>query len=147
MKLKTDNLGFTLIELIVVIVVASIFATMMVQFVYTSGVKSTAPIFVLDKSLKIDEVIENITSDYLQNYTLDLNLLQTRIGKREGSDQNNGYGVYRVIHNRFIKFVANSEKASPQGDFKNGNLLKVTIESINSKERLTAIYHKQYNRL
>ena len=147
MKLKTDNLGFTLIELIVVIVVASIFAAMMVQFVYTSGVKSTAPIFVLDKSLKIDEILESITSDYLQNYTLDLNLLQTRIGKREGSDQNNGYGVYRVIHNRFIKFVAKSEKVSPQGDSENGNLLKVTIESINSKERLTAIYYKQYNRL
>jgi prepilin-type N-terminal cleavage/methylation domain-containing protein len=147
MKLKTDNLGFTLIELIVVIVVTSIFVTMMVQFVYTSGVKSTAPIFVLGKSLKIDEILESITSDYLQNYTLDLNLLQTRIGKREGSDQNNGYGVYRVIHNRFIKFVANSEKVSPHGDSENGNLLKVTIESINSKERLTAIYYKQYNRL
>ena len=143
MKFKIDNNGFTLIELIVVIIIASIFATMMYQFVYTASVRSPEPIFVLDKSLKLHEIVENITSDYLENFTSDLNPLQTSIGSTEGSSQNNGYGAYRVIHNRFIKFVSNSEQTAPAGDPENGNLLKVTIESISSGERLTVLYHKQ----
>ncbi len=143
MKLKTENNGFTLIELIVVIVIASIFATMAYQFVYTSSVRSPLPIFDLDKSLKFHEIIENITSDYSQNYTSDLISLQTSIGATEESNQNNGYGTYRVIHNRFIKFVANAEQTAPTGDSEYGELLKVTIESITSKEKLTVLYHKK----
>lgn len=143
MTLKTDNNGFTLIELIVVIIIASIFALMMYQFVYTSSVRSSLPIFDLAKSLKLNEIIENITSDYSQNHTSDLISLQTSIGATEGSSQNNGYGAYRVIHNRFIKFVTNTEQTAPAGDPENGKLLKVTIESITSSERLTVLYHKQ----
>jgi len=143
MTLNTDNKGFTLIELIVVIIIASIFATMMYQFVYTASVRSSEPIFVLDKSLKFHEIVENITSDYLQNYTSDLAGLQVSIGSTEGSNQNNGYGAYRVIHNRFIKFVSNSEQTAPAGDPENGNLLKVTIESVTSSERLTILYYNQ----
>jgi prepilin-type N-terminal cleavage/methylation domain-containing protein len=143
MNSQTDNNGFTLIELIVVIVIASIFATMMYQYVYTSSTKSPLPIFALDKSLKLHEIIENLTSDYSKNYTSDLIALQTSIGKTEGSTQKNDYGNYKVIHNRFIKFVSNSEQKASSGDAEYGELLKVTIESISSKERLTVLYHKQ----
>lgn len=150
MRLKTENNGFTLIELIVVIIIASIFATMMYQFVYTASVRSPEPIFILDKSLKLHEILENITSDYLdylKNFTSGqvpvLVYLQPKIGTTEGSNQNNDYGAYVVIHNRFIKFVSNSEQTAPAGDPENGNLLKLTIESISSGERLTVLYHKQ----
>ncbi len=147
MKLNTIKNGFTLVEIIIVIVVASIFITMMVQYVHTSNLRSASPIFILDNSLKLNDILENITSDYSQNYTLNLNLLQKKIGKREGSEQNNSYGAYRVVHNRFIKFAANLEKPAPRGDPENGELLKVTIESMTSKERLTALYHKNTKRL
>ncbi len=143
MKLKADNNGFTLLELIVVIVVASIAATMVYQFVYTSSVKSTTPIFSLGHSIKIHDTIEIITSDYLQNHTSDLAPLQASIGSTEGSEQNNDYGSYRIIENHFIKFVSNSEQAAPAGDPENGKLLKVIIESLSTGERLTVLYHKQ----
>ena len=145
MKLKEDNNGFTLIELIVVIVIASIFGTMMYQYVYTSTTKSSAPIFTVDKSTKLHEIVENITSDYLDNYTSgqDLTGLQTSIGNIEGSDQNNDYGAYRVIYNRFIKFVSNSEQKALIADSEYGELLKVTIESLSSGERLAVLYYKQ----
>jgi len=136
MKLKIDSSGFTLIELIVVIIIASIFATMMYQFVYTASVRSPEPIFVIDTSLKLSEILENITSDYLQNYTSDLVGLQTKI-------QNNDYGPYLVIQNNFIQFVNFSEQIDNTGAPEDRTLLKVSIESISSGERLTALYHKQ----
>lgn len=141
--MKEDNNGFTLIELIVVIVIASIFGTMMYQYVYTSTTKSPAPIFVLDKSMELNEIVENITSDYLDQYTTDLTGLQTSIGTTEGSDQNNDYGVYKVIHNRFIKFISNSEQTALIDDPEYGEVLKVTIESTFSGEKLTVLYNKQ----
>jgi prepilin-type N-terminal cleavage/methylation domain-containing protein len=143
MNSKVDNNGFTLIELIVVILIASIFGTMMYQYVYTSTVKTSAPIFNLDKSLKLHEILENITSDYLDQYTTDLSGLQTSIGATEGSDQDNDYGSYRVVHNRFIKFVSNSEQTALTADTEYGEVLKVTVESSVSGERLTVLYHKQ----
>jgi len=143
MKSTANNHGFTLIELIVVITIASIFGAMMYQFISTSTLKESSPLFSIEKSLKLYEVLENITSDYLENHTTDLTPLQTSIGSTEGSTQNNDYGSYRVIYNRFIKFVSNSEQNAPGGDPENGNLLKVTIESISTGERLMALYHKQ----
>lgn len=143
MKLKHHCKGFTLIEVIVVIVIASIMATLMFQFVRTSTLKSSDPIFSLGKSLKLQEIMENITLDYLENYTLDLLSLQTSIGNPEGSDQNNGYGSYRVIHNHFIKFVSNLEQEALPGEPEDGKLLKITIESPDSGERLTALFHNQ----
>ena len=148
MRLKTyKNNGFTLIELIIVIIIASIFGTMMYQFVYTASVRSPEPIFVLDKSLKLHEIVENITSDYLDNYFADpdsdLNDLRKSIGKKEGKDYNKGYGTYRVHRNRFIRFTANSEEKVKKKDSDYGKLLKVTIESISSGERLTILYNKQ----
>lgn len=143
MKSTANNHGFTLIELIVVITIASIFGAMMYQFISTSTLKESSPLFSIEKSLKLYEVLENITSDYLENHTTDLTPLQTSIGSTEGSTQNNDYGSYRIIYNRFIKFVSNSEQNAPGGDPENGNLLKVTIESISTGERLMALYHKQ----
>jgi len=143
MTLKTDHNGFTLIELIVVIMVASIFAAMMYQFVYTSSVRSPEPISVVGTSLKLHGILENITVDYSQNHVSTLNSLQPRFGAIEGSHQNNAYGAYRVIHNRFVKFVANSEQQVFSGDPEYGKLLKVTIESITSSERLTVLYYRQ----
>ncbi|CCK78878.1 type II secretion system protein [Desulfobacula toluolica] len=143
MKLKADNNGFTLIELIVVIVIGSIFATMMYQYVYTSSVRSFSPVSSLDNSLKLYEIVENITSDYLANHTSDLTGLQTGIGKPEDSDQDNDYGVYRVIDNHFIKFVDNSEQTALIDDSEYGKLLKVTIKYISSGETLTILYNKK----
>ena len=143
MNSKIDNNGFTLIELIVVIIIASIFGTMMYQYIHTSTVRSFEQISTLDKSLKLHEIVENITSDYSDQYTTDLTGLQTSIGITEGSDQNNDYGVYKVIHNRFIKFISNSEQTALIDDPEYGEVLKVTIESTFSGEKLTVLYNQQ----
>lgn len=142
MKLKIDNKGFTLIELIVVLVIASIVGTMMYQFIRTSTIKESDPIFSLNKSLKLHEIMENITSDYLEYYTLDLVSLQEKIGGIQV--HTNDYGTYGVIENKFIKFVSNTEAAAPPGDPETGKLLKVTLQdSGGSGENLTVLFSKQ----
>ena len=142
MESKIDNNGFTLIELIIVLVIASVVATMMYQFVSTSTIKKSDPIFSLNKSLKLHEVMENITSDYLNalnNNTLNLVSLQGKIGGIQV--HTNNYGTYGVVENKFIKFVSNAEAAAPAGDPESGKLLKVTIQDSNgSGENLTVLY-------
>jgi prepilin-type N-terminal cleavage/methylation domain-containing protein len=143
MNSTTDTHGFSLIELIVVITLASVFAVMMYQFVRSSTLKESDPVFSLATSLKLNEIIENITSDYLENYTTDLDGLQTRIGSTEESDQTNDYGSYRVIHNRFIRFTGNSEDSVPTGSPELREVLKVTIESPSSGEKITVLYNEE----
>ena len=66
-----------------------------------------------------------------------LESLRTSIGS-EGTSQNNGFGQYTVLENRFIKFDAtNNEQALSLGDPK--AILKVTIQNSNN-EVLTSLY-------
>ncbi len=121
----TDNNGFSLIEVIVVLVISSVLGTMLVQFLNTSYFK-TSPIQMVNDSITLQNVIENITSDYNTNFTTDLDELSSRIGS-EGSDQDNDYGVYRVRYNKFIQFNSGVEEDDSSGTH---TLLKITLVRI-----------------
>ena len=128
--------GFTLIELIVTLALVAIFGAVMYQYFGTSMTQSAVPIFRLQKSLALQQVMENIPADYLENYASSLPGLQARIGA-EGSDQSNSYGQYSVVENRFIKFTNETEAALAEGD--PPNKLKVTIAN-DQNEILTVIF-------
>ncbi len=122
----TDNKGFSLIEVIVVLVISAVLGTMLVQFLNTAYFKSPSPIQIVKDSITLQNVIENITSDYNADFTTDLAGFRSKIGP-EGSDQDNDYGIYRVRHNRFIQFNSGIEEDDSSGS---NTLLKITLVRI-----------------
>lgn len=121
-----DNKGFSLIEVIVVLVISAVLGTVLVQFLNTSYFKSPSPIQIVNDSITLQNIIENITSDYNANFTTDLYGLSSNIGS-VGSDQDNDYGVYRVSHNGFIQFNSGTEEDDSSGS---NTLLKIILVRI-----------------
>lgn len=62
--LSRKERGFTLLEIIVVIIVGSIIGVMMVQFMGTSLTKSAEPIVRVQEIYGLEEVMETIVEEY-----------------------------------------------------------------------------------
>ncbi len=128
--------GFTLIEIILTLVIAAVVGAGLVQYLGSSLTKSSVPIQRLKQSLKLQEVMEKITADYIENYISDLSGLPGKIGA-EGQQENIHYGKYTVIYNEFIKFNSNLEAVEVEtGDPENllmviiGNTLGETLTTL-----------------
>lgn len=132
---RQNDKGFTLIETIIVIVVAAILAAMMFTYSSTSLTKSAQPLNQAKKAFALQKVMENIFTDYnIQYKSTDLVPLQTAIGGgvaggNEGSTQNNSYGQYTIVANHFVKFVGNTETPIDTGAGDPRNILKVSIKN------------------
>lgn len=129
--LKHRQNGFTLIEVIMVILVAAVLGSMMVSYFGTSLTQSSIPIHRLQDALDLQQVMENITADYRSAYNLDA--LKVSIGDT-GTSQDNDYGTYKVVDNKFIKFEDGNEAEADQ------KILKVTIQHKDSSETLTTLF-------
>ena len=70
--LKNHQAGFTLIEVIVTLVLASVIAAMLSSFFGTSLTRSGEPIQRLMNSTNLQQVMENIVSDYNRLHALNL---------------------------------------------------------------------------
>jgi len=131
-KLKSG--GFTLLEVIITLVVAAIVGTMMYTTLGKSLSGSSEPIFRMQKSFALQQVMENMITAYnkICYDGGDIEDLKTAIGS-EGIDvKNNAFGQYTVVENRFIKF----DNSNVQKDIATGelhNLLKVTIKNSNNE--------------
>jgi prepilin-type N-terminal cleavage/methylation domain-containing protein len=144
---KLKSAGFTLLEVIITLVVAAIVGAMLVSILDTSMTKNLAPIFHLQKSFALHQVMENIITHNPD--TSDLTSLRASIGA-EGSTQNN-YGQnnsgtnteYVIVDNHFIKFDESRMEVNniDDNDPDYGNYLKVTIQNSNN-ETLTKIFVK-----
>ncbi|MDD5435833.1 MAG: type II secretion system protein [Nitrospira sp.] len=137
MKRFVNQDGFTLIEVILTLVIAGILGAMLYSYFGTSFTASSNPVIRLNKAFKLQQIMENITADYLKNYTTNLTTLKTNIGA-ESTDQNNAYGQYYVVNNRYIKFVSQTEAVDDTGA---NNLLKVTVKN-DLGEILTVLFAK-----
>lgn len=121
--------GFTLLEIIAVILITAVLGALLFQYFGQSFTHSSAPIERLQDALQLQQVMENITEDYERSAKTSAFLegsLKNSIGM-EGTDQDNAYGQYHVVQNRFIKFTAGSEAASTGADPK--DILKVRIRN------------------
>ena len=139
---KESQSGFTLIEVIAVIVITAVLGTILFQFFGTSLTQSAVPIDRLKKAFQLQKTLENITADYessSKSITYLDNTLRIKIGA-EGTDQDNSYGKYHVVTNHFIKFVAQTEALATGGDPK--ETLKVTIRN-DVDETLTVLFTVQ----
>ena len=138
--MKISQKGFTLLEIIVIIVIGSIISAMFVPFMMTSLIRSSESVLIVNDSFQINTVISDLTSDYRKQQQADtLNLTTfyanlstfqqndvTVSGKfvdfRDGSDNLNdsdGDGVYDPL-----------ESATPT------SILMVTAEKNNQSMRV-----------
>lgn len=125
-KMQDEN-GFSLIEVIIAIVVFGILATLFVSFLGSPLLDSSLPVGRLQKTMELQQVMENIRSDFQANKNLPA--LKTAINA--GS-----YGSYTVVYNDYIKFVGNSEVA----DSTDLDLLKVQLKSTTDDFSLTLLF-------
>jgi len=134
--------GFTLIEIIAVIIITAVLGALLFQYFGQSFIKSSAPIEHLQKTHQLQQVVENITEYYERSAKTSAFLdgsLKSSIGT-EGTDQTNAYGKYHVVHNRFIKFTAGSEVAATGADPK--DILKVRLSN-ELDETITVLFTVQ----
>lgn len=127
----SSNHGFTLIEVIIALVVGAILATILVSAMGTSLGDSSQPIFRLQKTMALHQVIENIRADF--SAIDDIALLKTSIGTGQ---QSNSYGTYEVVDNKFIKFTGNVEEDGVSGD----GILKISIRDTDTGMMLTELF-------
>jgi len=125
--------GFTLIEIIVTLLIASILGVFVYQYMGASLMRSSDPIFRLQKSLPLQQVAENITADYKRNYTANLPGLKTMIEV----PMKYAYGSYSytVTYNDYITFNAANQSIETTEQ----KMLKVTIKN-DQNETLTLLF-------
>lgn len=151
-RINTAISGFSLIEVIITIVVVAIVGTMLFTYFGTSITRSSDPIFRLNAATRLNAVLERISADYDHSISPggSLTSFQNDIGA-ENSDQDNGYGRYRVIHNRFITFdttVVPAAEINFTGNPSEAEYLKVTIgmrsvDPDRTNETLTTLFVKK----
>jgi prepilin-type N-terminal cleavage/methylation domain-containing protein len=141
---RSKTTGFTLVEVIITLVVASIVGVMAFSILGSSMTKSSDPLFRIQKTYALQQVMENFLAAYEKDYAGDLPGLRDAIAGgvispagNEGATLNNSFGQYTIVENHFIKFVSNQEVAADPADPQ--SLLKVTIKNSNN-EILTYIF-------
>ena len=129
-RLKGRQSGFTMLEVIVTLVVASILGSMLVAYLGTSVEQSGTPVYRLERTLSLQQVLENINSDFNRNRSNAsvLGNLQTSVGSVSATTKNNAYGQYVVVENKFIQFVSGNEQNDTQGTAPE-DILKLTLQN------------------
>ena len=142
---RSDAGGFTLIEVVVVIILVAFLGTMLVAFMRSNLSGSVWSVNRVQKTYDLGAVMENITGDYKQkivdqNDTTPLATLKTSIGAA-GSTFNNSYGSYKVIENGYITFTCSGSNctASSPGETPS-NTLKVKIADTANTQAVTALF-------
>lgn len=99
--------GFTLIEVIISLVILSVFAGMYAPYFKTWVAKSVEPIQVVQSANQLRQAMENITQAYMENSSdmTALAALSKAVGAK-GTSQDNDFGKYTVVNNNFIDFDA-----------------------------------------
>lgn len=126
-----NSQGFTLLEVIVALIVASILGAMLVSFMGTNVMQSANPIIFAQNGAYLNQIMENMGADYkrlMRTSATPLTTFISRIGT-EGTSQSFYADVshpYTVVHNHRISFPAGSP-ATEQTD-NAGKILKVTIQ-------------------
>lgn len=126
-----DGKGFTLIEVIVSLVVASILGVMLVSFMGSNVVRSANPVLLAQNGAYLNQIMENLSADYkflMTTSTTPLAAFIANVGA-EGTSQTryaNSSNPYTVVHNRRISFPSGSPVTEQPDNV--GKILKVTLQ-------------------
>jgi len=135
-----NDLGFTLIEIIITLVILAIMASLLVTTLGTSFLNSPQPLTGLQQTVALQAVMESIRADFLMpsspRYN-NIDALRTNIGTA-GNSYTNGYGSYEVIENTTILFsgYAQVEGAGDYTDY----ILKVQLKDSTTGMILTDLF-------
>lgn len=136
-RTRPGQAGFTLIEVIVVIIILSIAYTIIATYFGSFYSGSSLPIHRLAQSMALQEAAERITEYYRQDTSADLNGLKNSLDASPGNYGQN----FSVVHNDFVKFVARNDTPISGGDTE--DLLKVKIRHDISNETITLLFSRQ----
>ena len=129
--------GFSLIEVIIIIIVAAIAFAMIFKYFGTFITDSSIPIHRLNHAMELKQSAERITEYYKQNPAANLNALK---GSLNGNPDRYGQN-FTVEYNGFIKFVSQNDTAISGGD--TDDLLKVKIRHDITKETITLLFREE----
>jgi prepilin-type N-terminal cleavage/methylation domain-containing protein len=140
--LKLADRGFTLLEIVITLVVASVLGAVLAQYMNTVLARSTKPIDFLQKTYSLNQVVELITADYQaledDDGDHDLTTLQTNIQNGNITGNNPYYGKYTQV-TKYIKFDGGSEALDDSGD---NRVLKATITSTLNEQVIAVLFTK-----
>ena len=135
---RPDARGFTLIEIIITLVLLGFMAAMFSTLFSRAFTESSTPLVRLDQDVELASVMENMIADYKNPIApKTLTVMNSAIGSAM-SDQNNNYGVYRVVDNKYIAFDASGNEIDDTTG--TNNILKVTIQSTQAGNAQTLTY-------
>ena len=146
-KRMKKNGGFTLIEVIVTLIVASILGTMLVTFMGTTMTGSVQPLLRVQQSNTAGQIMENIITDYNKlNFddngagtTIALSTLKTRV--LAGSTTSSYYGaIYALPYNDYVTLNSDGTTAPIADGTGNNRTLRVSITK--ESQTLTTLFTK-----
>jgi len=129
-RLKSGR-GFTLIEIIVSLIVASILGVILVSFMGSNVMQSANPVLLSQNGAYLNQIMENVGADYkylMATSATPLTAFIANVGT-EGTSQTRYADVshpYTVVHNHRISFPSGSP-VTEQADIA-GKILKVTVQ-------------------
>lgn len=103
------NNGFTLIEIVLTLIIMSIFATLFFQMITTAVEQSSQPVVSIQQELALTEIIEKMTADYkwvLMTDQTPLATFKTRIENGNTPGNTPYFGPYD-ISTKYIEFSSN----------------------------------------
>jgi prepilin-type N-terminal cleavage/methylation domain-containing protein len=129
-RLKNGR-GFTLIEIIVSLIVASILGVILVSFMGSNVMQSANPVLLSQNGAYLNQIMENMGADYkylMATSATPMTAFIANVGG-EGTSQTRYADIshpYTVVHNHRISFPSGSP-VTEQTDI-TGKILKVTIQ-------------------
>jgi prepilin-type N-terminal cleavage/methylation domain-containing protein len=133
-----DRRGFSLIEVIVVLLIAAVLGTMMVTYMGRSFQLSGVPVTRLDSAGQLRTVIENITADFGNPAIFPTPITHASLVTLQTRINTNLYGTtYTVVENKFIKFNNSNAETNDSTSV----ILKVKVQN-ELGETLTKIFTK-----
>lgn len=136
-----NNNGFTILEVVVTLIVASILGAILLEFMSTSVQKSFEPVHMAQDSQDLREIVEKMNSDYKRQLLVSPTPLQDfRSDVINGNVTSNDpyFGDYSVTTS-WIRFntTTGDEEADPSADPK---VLKVVVT--HNSRAVTALFTK-----
>lgn len=139
MRIQDQN-GFTLVEIIIVIIIGSILATFISQVVSTSSTKSAMPVVHLRERIQLQDTMKKINTQYkqrLSDNTLTLANLKSYVETNFSTHidaEHTGYFIF--IDNGDNTYSASPISQTPSQD----SILIVTLT--NGNQRIQSIFSK-----
>ena len=129
--------GFTLLEILVTLIVASILGAMLIQFLGSGMTRSTQPVIMAQSSLTLNQTMERMQADYQKLLVTDptpLSTFKTHVENGNVDTNVPYFGAYS-FQTGYVVLTGGNEAPDSGGS---NRILKVTITAQN--QSLTALF-------